>query len=546
VVFAISAPEGHILLPAAVPSPDGRLIAFVARDPSGPSALWIRSLASKTVQRLPDTEGAVEPFWSPDSGSIAFFAHGKLRRVAVSGGPAQNICNAVSGIGGTWNRSGDIVFAAGNRTPLYRVSAAGGKTEAVTTLDAARQENSHRWPYFLPDGRHFFFTARSNGPENTAVYVGSLDSKTTKRLLNVQSNALYTDAGFLLFGRDGTLMAQPFDRKKLELSGEPLPIGRVQHNSPSAKAMAGVSSNGSVITFYDATQNYAELRWYDRSGAELKLARPRGMFSNPRFSPDGKQVALSVTDPESGYRDIWTLDPVTGGMTRVTFHPANDWYAVWMRDGRELIFASDRLGHSSIFRKKTDGTGEEQLILPPAENGLFPNDVSPDATAFIYQQLDSTGRIDLWLYRLDGQASTHRWRVSQSRDHDASFSPDGSHIAYSSDESGSSEIYVSSIEKPEKHRISVSGGQHVAWRGNEVFYLAPNDMLMSVAITTRKHLQVGTPKALCRLCADSQAPPLADSIFDANAEGSQFAVVCFAPETKQRSITVLLNWRAGK
>ena len=544
VTFTVSPPEGHSLLPAAVPSPDGRLIAFVARNGSEPSALWLRPVATETTQRLSGTEGANEPFWSPDSTSIAFFADGKLKRVPVSGGPAQNICNAVGGPGGAWNRSGDIVVALGDRTPLYRVPAAGGNPVPVTTLDAARQENSHRWPYFLRDGKQFLFTARSSGQENTAVYVGSLDSSTPKRLMTVQSNAMYTDPGFLLFGREGTLMAQRFNLQALELSGEPLPIGRVQQNIPSAKAMFGVSARAPVIAFYDAAQSNAELHWYDRPGAVAKVVQPRRAFSNPRISPDGKQVAVAVTDPLGGYRDIWIMDTLTGRMTRVTSDPANDWLPVWTRNGNEVLFASDRSGHSGIFRKQADGQGNDDLLLPSVANGVFPLDVSPDNRVLMFHRLDEKGRSDLWMYPLDGRMST-LWSESESTDPDASFSPDSKHVAYSSDESGTFEVYVSPIDKPEKRRVSVNGGRRAVWRGNEVFYIAPDDTLMSVAVTTGRGLEVGTPTALFRLCADSHAPP-GDSSFDATRDGRQFAVLCLEPEIKQRSITVMLNWRSGK
>jgi eukaryotic-like serine/threonine-protein kinase len=545
VTFTLSPPEGHSLLPAAVPSPDGRQVAFLARNGSGSSALWLRSVSSETTQRLSGTEGAYEPFWSPDSTSIAFFADGKLKRVPVSGGPAQNICNAVGGPGGTWNRSGDIVVALGDRTPLYRVPAAGGNPVPVTTLDAARHENSHRWPYFLRDGKQFLFTALSSGQENTAVYVGSFDSSAPKRLMTVQSNAMYTDPGYLLFGREGTLMAQRFNAQELELAGEPLPIGRVQQDIPSAKAMFSVSARAPVIAFYDATQSNAELHWYGRSGVAAKVLRPRQAFSNPRISPDGTQVAMVITDPVGGYRDIWTMHTLTGRMTRVTSDPANDWFPIWTRNGNQVLFASDRSGHSGIFRKQADGLGNDDLLLPSVANGVFPLDVSPDNRILIYHRLDATGRSDLWMYPLDGRIST-RWSESESSDPDASFSSDSKHVAYSSDESGKFEVYVSPIDKAEKHRISTNGGRRAVWRGNDVFYIAPDDTLMSVAVTTARGLQVGTPTALFRVCTDSHAPAPGDSFFDATSDGRQFAVLCLEPDIKQRSITVMLNWRSGK
>jgi eukaryotic-like serine/threonine-protein kinase len=250
VTFSFGAPAKTTLAPwAGVPSPDGRRIAFIAKDEAGQSSLWIRSLAAEVPQRIAGTEAASGPFWSPDGRLVGFFAQGKLKKVDASGGPSQNICNALVDLGGTWSTSGDIVFAPANRTVLHRVAAAGGTPEPITKLNEQLHENSHRWPHFLPDGRHFLFTARSSVKENTAIYVGSLGSVTVQRLLSAQSNASYAPPGYLLFGREGTLMAQSFDPSSLTLSDEAVPVAaNIAHVTPSASALFSVARTGDVLT----------------------------------------------------------------------------------------------------------------------------------------------------------------------------------------------------------------------------------------------------------------------------------------------------------
>src|SRR6266851_913302 len=251
--FVISAPEKQTLVPkSAAPSPDGRSIVFVAASESGESALWLRSLGEFSAKRLAGTEGAIGPFWSPDARFAGFFTPGKLKKIDLASGTVQNICNASADLGATWNRSGDIVFAPSNRVPLYRVSASGGEPVPITKLDLSRQENSHRWPHFLPDGRHFLFTARSSLKENTTIYVGSLDSAETRRLVAAQSNAAYADPGYLLYAREGSLLAHRFDAARLALEGEPFPIvASVTHVTPSASAFFGVSADGAMLAYQE-------------------------------------------------------------------------------------------------------------------------------------------------------------------------------------------------------------------------------------------------------------------------------------------------------
>ena len=338
--------------------------------------------------------------------------------------------------------------------------AAGGSPEPITTLDTSRQENSHRWPHFLPDGRHFLFTARSNVKENTAVYAGSLDSKQTKRLLTAQSNAVYVPPGYLLFARDGALMAQRFDAGKIELSGEPFPIaGDIEQATDSAFGVFAGSANGAVITYQDAVEKSAQLLWSNRNGTKTDRLGPVGsLISHPQLSPDGKRAAVVKRDAESGNRDIWLVDATTGAATRFTSNPANDWVPLWSADGASIYFASDRLGASSIFRKAVDGAGEEELVLSTGKMGVFPTGLSRDGALLMYHIDDPKTLLDLWIHPLHAPGKSYPWLATEFIEMEGTFSADGQYVAYSSNESGTMEIYVRPFGKTNKHRISTGGG----------------------------------------------------------------------------------------
>lgn len=491
VTFTFGPPENATLASwPGVPSPDGRRIAFVADEASGKTALWTRALDSKAAQRIAGTEDASGPFWSPDGQFIGFFAQGKLKKIAVSGGPSQSLCNITTDLGASWSASGDIVFAPINRNVLHRVAAGGGTPQPITTLDAARQENSHRWPHFLPDGRHFLFTARSSVKENTAIYVGSLDSKETKRLLTAPSNAQYAPPGYLLFAREGTLMGQRFDASKLELRGDAFPVaGAIEHVTPSASAMFSVSRDGTVLSYQEPTRAMSQLAWFDRKGASLGAVGSQGEFVQPRLSPDGKRVAAVRPDPESGNRDIWLMEVGSGALTRFTFNPANDWYPVWSPNGKEIAFTSDRNPTSGIYRKAVNGSGAEELLLPASSNReAWLSDWSSDNRFLAYQSDAGNALNDIWILPLFGDRKPYRFVATEFMEHSAKFSPNGKWVAYVSNESGTEEIYARPLGSPGKVRISTSGGTQPAWRrdGKELFYVAPGRILMAVDVTGGK------------------------------------------------------------
>ena len=292
-------------------SPDGTRLVFAARDADGKQMLWIRPLQAAASQPLDGTDGATYPFWSADSRYIGFFAEGKLKKIEARGGPAQALCDAVDGRGGTWNHQDTIVFAPTYAGPLYRVSAQGGTPMQVTELDPAG-ETSHRWPEFLPDGRHFLYFARNVAAEVASTYVGSTDRKERKQLLRNRSNLVYAPPWYLLFVRETTLMAQPFDARDLSLHGDASPLADgVLANLPYSRAIVSVSKNG-VLAYAgtgDAVQ-VSRLRWLDRAGKQLGLVGDPGGYSTPHLSPGGRKLAVALIDPSRATSDIWIYDLV--------------------------------------------------------------------------------------------------------------------------------------------------------------------------------------------------------------------------------------------
>ncbi|MGH9905211.1 MAG: protein kinase domain-containing protein, partial [Pyrinomonadaceae bacterium] len=310
----INAPEKTSLGSFAI-SPEGLRVAFVATDATG-NRLWIRSLDSINAQPLSGTEEAIYPFWSPDSRFIGFFAGGKLKRIEANGGPARTLCDAPVPRGATWNQDGVIVFGRTPNEPLYRVSAEGGAPTPLTKLDPSRQEASHRWPYFLPDGRHFLYSVLG-GPQSQGIYVTSLDAKETRRLLDIRDSIVaYAAPGYVLFRRESSLVAQAFDAEKLQLSGEPFTIAeQVGHEVTTSQTYFSVSQTG-VLAYSGGSSGKTILTWIDRGGKEIGFLGQPSNYIRPWFSPDGKRAA--VESDYQGNRDIWIIDLGSGNPTRFT------------------------------------------------------------------------------------------------------------------------------------------------------------------------------------------------------------------------------------
>jgi Tol biopolymer transport system component len=527
-------------------SPDGRRLAYVATTPEGKSVLWVRPLDSLQPQPLAGTEAAAFPFWSPDSRFIGFFAGGKLKKIEASGGPPLTLCDAGAGRGGTWNREGVILFAPTINTPIHRVSAAGGTATPITALDASKSETSNRWPYFLPDGLHFLYVAGNSftpkeSPTNS-ILVGSLDSKETKLLFHTHANAIYA-SGHILFLRQNTLMAQPFDAKRLELTGDAFPLADpVQEDEGRILGTFSASENG-ILTYAEGTGGAnRQLIWVDRGGKKLGELPGADAYADLQISPDGKRLTFTL---ESSGADIWIYDIAREVKTRLTFGSASSQAnraGVWSPDGRWIAYTCQRPTKFGLCLRPSDGSGNEEVILAGTEQLRFPNGWSPDGKVLAYYE-SMQGVWGIWMLPLSGERKPYPFLQSQFSQFGARFSPDGKWLAYSSVESGRAEVYVVPFPGPGgKWQVSTGSGSWPRWRrdGKEIFYLSPDNKVMAAEVRAiGSSFEIGAVRALF----ETRIYRPGGASFDVTADGQRF-IIDYAGEQPTAAITLVVNWSA--
>jgi serine/threonine protein kinase len=528
-------------------SPNGRRLVF-AGNADGHSWLWLRALDTVTAERLAGTEGALYPFWSPDSRSLGFFANGKLKRLDLGAGTPQTLADAPAGLGGAWNRAGVILFSPRTGSPLLRVPAAGGEAVAATKL--APGQVSHRTAQVLPDGRRFLFFA-TGAADVSGNYIGSLDTPETKRVGEGPA-AAYAEPGWLLMVHDGTLVARRFDAVRAELVGDPAPVA-----SPvGADALAypsglfSVSQTG-LLAYRTAAATVTQLTWFDRSGTRLGTLGPRDAngLLDPALSPDGRRVAARRT--VDGNTDIWLIDDAR--TTRFTFDPSLEQAPVWSPDGTRIVFSSNRKGPLDLYQKRSNGAGIEEPLLETAL-AKGPSAWSPDGRFLLYQsQAPKTG-LDIWVLPMDGARKPFAFVQSSFSERYGQFSPDGRWVAYQSDESGHYDIFVrpftgsSGAANPTAQwEVSTTGGISPRWRrdSKELYYIAPDGTLMAVRITiTGTAFEAGPPSALfqTRIAYGGTSPPGIRPEYDVAPDG-RFLINSMAEEVNS-PIIVVQNWMA--
>ena len=492
-------------------SPDGSMLAVVAKpNTQEPSWLFVRQTGTTEFRRLVGTEEASQPFWSPDSKSIGFIAGGRVKRVDAAGGAPKDLGEAKGFTGGSWGTSGIILF--GSAKGVYRISSEGGPVELVTTLE--KEETGHFWPSFLPDGRHYLYTAWSADVANRAVFGGTLDEKETTKVLTADSNVAYAEPGYLLFRREATLFALPFDAGSVKSTGEPLHIAdQLDFTSANGRGHFGVSQNGTLLYFQGqggrgGSQGRGEMigpnfqwGWRDRTGAELERIGETGTFGDMDLSPDGKLVAVTQPDTAAPGADIYVIDwQRLGVASRLTLDPGDDINPVWARPaGDRIAFTTYRKGNADIYVKNANGSGAETPLLETPENESV-EAWSHDGQYIAYKRGPERSE-DIWILPLTGEKKEPFPIVEGPFQKDEpQFSYDGKWLAYTSNESGGIyQVWLVSVPGREQRlQVSKDGGGQPRWRadGKELFFRSPDGSAMSAEITLGPKVGAGVPGVL--------------------------------------------------
>jgi Tol biopolymer transport system component len=528
-------------------SPDGTLVAFVVGGVTrSGNQLWVRSLDSLSARRLEDANDVTLPFWSPDSRRIGFFSDGKLKTIAASGGRAEVLCEATSGRGAAWSPSNVIVFAPGGAGPLYRISASGGVPEPITTLDAAKKEFSHRFPAFLPDGEHFLYATLPAKNGAFDIYAGSLKESSRLRIGAFETAPVYADPGWLVYGRQGVLNARAFDARTLSLSGDPIPLEDQPTSilDPTISFTAGrvtsVSTTGTLAYFSSSSPN-TTATWYDATGRSLgTLPLPAGHYETVKISPDGTRalVGRSTSTAESS---LWLADLVRGSAVPfASGHGRND-TPIWSRDGKRVLFQSDRDGSQNIYVKVVDEASDERLVFRSPFPFNAPNDWSADGQQFVMTILDPQAAENVWLMPVAGGAEPKALMPARNRHYGGPVSPDGRWLAFVSDETGRFEAFVQALpDAGTRVQVSQQGASLMWWTkdGRALLFLSIDQRtLWRVGIEPGPTVHVGTATQLATF------PP---GIFSMDATPDRQRFLAVAPErTDAGTVTVVFNLRAA-
>ena len=542
----VTADEGSF--DAAVISPDGRQVVFTGRAAGQQRRLWVRSLDRMEARALPDTDEAIEPFWSPDSRSVGFGAAGKLKRVDLAGGNAQTLADAGRLAGGAWNREGVIVYSPDYNSALYRISAKGGERQLLRRQDPAKGEFGFNNPEFFPDGRRYYFRVGNASGGPFRYLAGALDSEEVATLVDEVTIALFAPPHWLLIVKNEALSAQRLDPETLVPQGEPILLaGGLETGTGFNASRHSVSDNG-VLVLRQPRGHVYQLVWFDRSGRRLgtvgAVSEIAGTPETLKLSPDGKRVAVTRADPITRNQDIWAIDLERGSETRLTTDPGFDQLPVWAPDSRTVYFT-----RRGLRRVSATGGGEERLT----DGTHFAKDVSPDGKFLIFNFRGETTRADIWALALEGGVKPLPLSEDPFNEFEPRVSPDGRWLVHSSEITGRDEIYVRPISADwklgEATRVSTNGGIHPRWRrdGKELFYVsAPATLLdgrmMAVPVRTSGTVfEAGAPVELFRV---SMFPNIISGDYDVSADGESFLVGTVEGVVSASSVTLVLDWNA--
>ena len=544
----IPPPDGTVfnLAPAGpgpvAASPDGTRLAFSAQDADGAIRLFVRRLDAGEAVVLSGTDGAQYPFWSPDSRWIAFFTRedNTLKKIDTSGGPPVTICGAPNGKGGSWGADGVIAFAPDADSPIHRVPAAGGDATPITEIDSTRH-NSHRHPRFLPDGKHFLYLARGQAEAGSAVFAASVDGGEARELLLLPTQAEYAN-GLLLFVRERTLMAQPFDPDRLELLSESVPLAEGVLAIPGAAISIFSASPAGVLAYQSGQAEVATtLEWRSRTGQPDGILGDRAPYEHAMLSPDGRSAVVRIPDAGTGMADLWIYDIERDLRTRFTFDPADDSWPVWSPDGARVFFASARGGPYAIYSKDVGGSGEAEPVYA-TKTDIFPTCVTPDGSALVYMSTGTETKADLWLLPLSAGAEPTVLRESAYNEGSGRVSPDGRWMSYHSDDSGEYEVYVTTFPEPGRRwQVSTHSGGYGFWRadGAEILYTQTDGRLMSAAVgSDGDTFKAGQVEPLFEI----QTPEAGGAFFSITPDAQRFLVVPSTVQSADTLLNLIVNW----
>ena len=514
-------------------SPDGSRLAL-AGQVDGTSQIFLRSMDRLDTKPLEGTDGGVRPFFSPDGQWIGFIADDKLKKVSVAGGAPVTLCDAPRTPGATWGSDGRIYFRSFRAGPgILSVSAAGGQPQTVTTPE----EGSHFPRALLPGGKALLIVMRpphasSLLGEDLTIGVVALDTGKFRPLIERTNSAAYSASGHLIFPREGSLLAVPFDVERLEITGEPVPVleGLIGLLPDFA-----ISDNGTLVYVPGSGEPSNKLVWVDRTGETQPVTEERGGYFAPRISPDGRRIAVGIE--KDGSTDVWIYDLTRGTMTRLTTAPGADEVPVWTADGRRVAFQSNRDGRFHLYWKPADGSGPAERLT----ESRMPFSWSPDGRVLAFAKTGGGNRGDVWILPMEGERKPVPFLETPFGEWAAQFSPDGRWIAYLSDESGRLEVYVLPYPGP-RHQISTNGGFDPLWArdGKEIFYRTNDDKMMVVPVRLEPEFKAGKPKVLFEGRFQSKHWEVLH--YDITPDGQRFVMVESEEESAPTEIIVVLNW----
>ena len=527
-------------------SPDGTQLAFVAIAGDGSKQIWVRDLSEMTARPLSETTGAWYPFWSPDGRYLGFFADGKLKKIDLRGGSPQVLAEAPSGRGGSWSRGDVILFSPNIRSPIHAVAATGEGTPKPVTHFDPEKETTHRWPHFLPDGRHFLYLLRariSGKPEVGRLMLASLDSPEARVLIDDATNAQYVEPGYLLYGRSASLYAWRFDPGSRRLIGHPVPITKEKLSfwEPKNLVVFAASNEGTIVYLPEVARKTV-LHWYERGGRVLGSLGPPGFYGTPRVSPDGKKVAFVLADSARAPSDLWIQDLEYDRKFRLTQKSGLFFGPAWSRDSSRLMFVCQPKGVQDLCVRSLREGGDAEL-LHESPNWKVTGSWMPDGKSVLFSEQDPETNEDIKILSLDGKGESRVLLKTPFNETYPEVSPDGRWVAYLSDETGRPEVNVRpSSGSLEQWQISPGGGSQARWRGDgrELYYVAPDGNVVAVSIDTQPVFRPGTPRALFRLpeAPDRDTPILED----VTPDGRRFLLN--VPVTARSSVAfhAIVNW----